>query len=134
MLNRHPSVRESAVIADYGGTGDRRLIAYVVANPERKASVSDLRGFLKLQLPDYMVPAIFTFVERMPLTTNGKLDRRALPRPDKARPELYDCFVAPEKPEEKVLAEIWSEVLQVWPVGIHDNFFDLGGDSIPSHW
>ncbi|MGC2062823.1 MAG: amino acid adenylation domain-containing protein [Thermodesulfovibrionales bacterium] len=130
VLNSCPEVQESVVIADDGGTGDKRLIAYVVSHPGRTVSTKDLRGFLKKQLPDYMVPALFMFLEKMPLTPNGKVDRKALPHPDKARPEFHDGFMAPEKPEEKMLAEIYSEVLQTSPVGIHDSFFELGGDSI----
>ncbi|NEQ20441.1 MAG: amino acid adenylation domain-containing protein, partial [Microcoleus sp. SIO2G3] len=92
----------------------------------------DLRSFLKQQLPDYMVPSAFVLLDALPLTANGKVDRRQLPTPDIAQRELNEAFVAPRTFEEKVLAEIWAEVLGVEQVGIHDNFFALGGDSIRS--
>ena len=130
VLNRHPAVRESVVIATSGdGGGDKRLIAYVVCR-QAPPAIGELRSFLQQNIPDYMVPAGFMFLEKLPLTPNGKVDRRALPVPDRARPELKDAFVAPQSDAEKILAEIWSEILEVQPVGIDDNFFELGGDSI----
>jgi len=122
VLNCHPSVRESVVIVDQMAPGDNRLIAYVVSG-QTIPSITELRDSLKQQLPDYMLPAAFVFLDKMPLTPNGKLDRLGLPHPDGARPELKNAFFAPNKPEEKVLTEIWSDVLQIKPVGIHDNFF-----------
>jgi amino acid adenylation domain-containing protein/non-ribosomal peptide synthase protein (TIGR01720 family) len=91
-----------------------------------------LRQALEQRLPSYMVPAAFVVLERLPLTSNGKLDRQALPPPDFARPELEQAYVAPRTPLESELAQAWSEVLRVQQVGIHDNFFELGGDSIIS--
>jgi amino acid adenylation domain-containing protein len=128
-LNRHPAVRESVVIASETATGDKRLVAYIV--PVKTApTVSELREFLGQQLPDYMLPAVCIFLEALPLTTNGKVDRRALPSPDGARPQLRSQFVAPSSPAEQALARLWSEVLEVDKVGVNDNFFELGGDSI----
>ena len=92
--------------------------------------VPQLRSFLKERLPDYMVPSIFVLLERLPLTPSGKVDRRALPAPDPSRPELEQAYVAPQTPLEQFLALLWCEVLKFDRVGIHDNFFDLGGDSI----
>jgi amino acid adenylation domain-containing protein len=132
VLRQHPDVRESAVAALEEETGDRRLIAYIVADPGSAPSVSDLRRFLGDKLPDYLVPAAFVLLDALPLTPSGKLDRRALPAPDAARPPLEEAFVAPRSPLEQVLAGIWSGVLGVENVGIHDHFFDLGGDSIRS--
>ncbi len=130
-LNRHPAIRESVVVANTTTTADKRLVAYVV--PVATApTVSDLRGYLAQTIPDYMLPAAFVFLSTLPLTTNGKVDRRALPNPDRTRPELTVDFVAPKNTAEKTLAQIWSEVLEVGNVGINDNFFDLGGDSIRS--
>jgi aryl carrier-like protein len=131
--------------------GDKQLIAYIVpTNPKSRVlpfseipsenqhpkiqnpKSSDLRNFLKAKLPDYMVPSAFVLLEALPLTPNGKVDRRSLPAPDTARPELDEAYVAPGTPEEKILSEIWADVLSLEQVGIHDNFFALGGDSIRS--
>ncbi len=130
-LNGHPAIRESVVIAQDSGTGDKRLVAYFV--PRATApNITEMREYLGKKLPDYMVPAVFVSLPSLPLTTNGKVDRRALPSPDGARPELRSQFVAPQTPPEKVLAKIWEDVLELERVGINDNFFELGGDSIRS--
>ncbi|HEX6288636.1 MAG TPA: amino acid adenylation domain-containing protein, partial [Herpetosiphonaceae bacterium] len=92
----------------------------------------DLRSFLKTTLPDYMVPSAFIWLDAFPLTTNGKIDRRALPEPDQSRPELGTALVAPRTPTEEALAAAWAEVLGIERVGVYDNFFGLGGDSIRS--
>jgi acyl carrier protein len=91
---------------------------------------SELRSYLQQKLPEYMVPAAFMFVESMPLTGNGKLDRKALPAPEQTRPDLNEEYTAPRTADEELLAGIWSEVLKVEKVGIYDNFFDLGGHSL----
>jgi amino acid adenylation domain-containing protein len=130
-LNRHPGVRESVVIASDGELGDKRLVAYVVPVGEAP-TITELRDHLKPSLPDYMVPAFFVFLSKLPLTNNGKVDRRALPAPSGERPELEKGFVAPRTEAEKTLARIWSEVLGIAKVGVNDNFFELGGDSIRS--
>ena len=130
-INRHPTIRESVVIAQDDPSGVKRLIAYVVP-VDVAPTVSDLRSHLEVKLPDYMVPAVFVFLASLPLTTNGKVDRRALPKPDGARPDLKQEFLAPRNPSEQLLALIWSEVLQVDKVGVNDNLFELGGDSIRS--
>jgi amino acid adenylation domain-containing protein len=128
VLTEHPGVRDAVVMARDDG-GDRRLVAYVV--PEREdPSVAELRGFVGQRLPDYMVPAAFVLLASLPLTANGKLDRDALPPPEAARPDLADGYVAPRTPTEAKLADIWARVLGIEDVGVHDNFFDLGGDSI----
>ena len=111
---------------------NKRLVAYVVPNTEQSPTAAELRRFLKQKLPEYMVPSAFVQLEALPLTANGKVDRRALRAPDTARPELEDVFVAPSTPEEKILSAIWAKVLSVEQVGINDNFFALGGDSIRS--
>jgi acyl carrier protein len=129
-LNQHPAVRESVVIAREDVLGDRRLVAYVALRQESAPALGELRGFLKQRLPDYMVPSAFVPLQRLPLTPSGKVDRRALPVPDQARPELGKSFVAPRSPIEEVLAGIWREVLGVEQVGVDDNFFELGGHSL----
>jgi acyl-CoA synthetase (AMP-forming)/AMP-acid ligase II len=90
----------------------------------------ELRRFLQERLPDYMVPSTFTLLDSLPLTTAGKIDRRALPPPDQTRPELEKAYVAPRNPTEEVLAALWANVLGLDRVGIYDNFFDLGGHSL----
>ena len=126
----HPVVSESVVVAQEEQPGDRRLVAYVVTRNRTKVDTTELRRFLDDRLPEYMIPSAFVFLDRLPLTANGKIDRAALPLPDHSRPD--SVFVAPRTPVEEVLATIWSSVLGVDRVGVHDNFFDLGGDSILS--
>jgi acyl carrier protein len=129
-LREHPRVRESVVIAREDAPGDKRLVAYIVPGRRIGPSVSELRDFLKERLPDYMVPSALMMLETLPLTPNGKVDRKALPAPDRARPDLEKSFVAPRSPIEKLLAQIWAEVLRLERVGIHDNFFEIGGHSL----
>ncbi|HEX8148210.1 MAG TPA: amino acid adenylation domain-containing protein [Pyrinomonadaceae bacterium] len=132
VLSGHEAVDEVLVVAREDAPGERRLVAYFVAAAGAGAGATDLRDYLKERLPDYMVPSAFVAVERMPLTPHGKIDRRALPAPDASRPELGTAYAAPRNEVEEALAAIWENVLGVERVGIHDNFFDLGGDSILS--
>jgi amino acid adenylation domain-containing protein len=128
-LNRHPGVRESVVMVRPGGGGDRRLVAWIV--PKGHAlSTHDLREHLLHSLPEYMVPAAFVSLERLPLTAHGKVDRRALPEPGETRPDVGQDLVAPRTRTEARVAEIWREVLRLEQVSIHDNFFELGGHSL----
>jgi amino acid adenylation domain-containing protein len=123
VLNQHPAVRETAV-----AVRDQRLAAYVVA----RAAVlpgDELRQFLKERLPDYMIPSAFVSLEALPLTPSGKLDRNALPTPSRARSTRAD-YVPPRTPVEEALAHVWAEVLEVEPLGVHDDFFELGGHSL----
>jgi amino acid adenylation domain-containing protein len=130
VLSQHPAVRESVVLAREEGPGDTRLIAYVVAPQPPGPSTSDLHAFLQAELPHYMIPSAFVLLESLPLSPNGKVDRRGLPAPDQTRPTLADAFVAPRTPVEEVLASIWADILGLERVGIHDNFFELGGHSL----
>src|SRR3972149_657499 len=93
--------------------GDKRLVAYVVSNPEQAPTIGELRRFLKEKLPEYMVPSAFVMLDMLPLTPNGKVDRRALQAPDQARPELEGSFVAPRSPVEELLAGKGGQVLGV---------------------
>lgn len=129
-LSRHAAVRENVVVARENGQGSHHLVAYVVAAHEPAPTVSELRGFLEEKLPEYMVPSAFVLLDAIPLTPHGKVDRGALPTPDGTRPELNKPFVAPCTPTEKLLAQIWAQVLGVEPIGVQDNFFDLGGHSL----
>jgi len=129
VLNQHPDVRETVVIARKNSTGDNQLVAYIVPRQQLALAITDLRRFLKEQLPDYMMPSAFVVLETLPLTPNGKVDRRALPAPEKF-PELEESFVAPRTQIEEILASIWSNILSIDTVGVHDNFFLLGGHSL----
>src|SRR6185503_263267 len=112
---------------------EKRLIAYIVAGQldkeEGGPSISELRNYLKERLPDYMIPSVFVYLDALPLTSHGKIDRRALPAPDAERPALAEAFLSPRSGVEEMLASIWSEVLGV-RVGINENFFELGGHSL----
>jgi len=129
-LSQHPLVRESVVIAREDAPGDKRLVAYLTLSQKAEEIASELRRFLKEKLPDYMVPSAFVLMAAFPLSPNGKVDRRALPAPDEIRPEVARDFVAPKDELELRLIGIWEKVLGVHPVGVRDNFFDLGGHSL----
>jgi aryl carrier-like protein len=131
-LNHHPAIHQAVVLAQQDQSGEKRLIAYVVRQTGQRFTADELRASLKEMLPDYMLPAIFIFLERFPLTASCKVDRRTLPSPQGLRPDLEQAFVAPRSIVEKTLASIWAEALDVQQVGIYDNFFSLGGDSILS--
>ncbi|MBA3468307.1 MAG: amino acid adenylation domain-containing protein, partial [Herpetosiphonaceae bacterium] len=132
VLGQHPAVRETVVLAREDTPGDRRLAAYVVAQPGQEPPISALRAFLQAKLPEYMIPAAFVFLETLPLTRNGKVDRPALPMPQSTRDQLQSQFTAPATAVETLLAEVWAEILDRENIGVHDNFFELGGDSILS--
>ena len=129
-LGQHELIRECVVIVCEDEPGDKRLVAYVVKEGDAVLPVKELRRFLKLRLPDYMVPASFVELESLPLTRNGKLDRQSLPAPERSWSELADEYVASRTPVEDLLTGIWAEVLGVEQVGVHDSFFDLGGHSL----
>jgi thioesterase domain-containing protein len=128
-LSRHPALRESAVVARADGRADARLVAYIESRTSPPPTPNELRAFLRGSLPEFMLPAQFVTLEEMPRTPTGKLDRRALPA-DPARPERTTAHVAPRTPTEAALASIWERLLDVRPIGVDDNFFDLGGQSL----
>ncbi|AFZ01575.1 non-ribosomal peptide synthetase [Calothrix sp. PCC 6303] len=130
LLEQHPQVQETVVVARQDIANDLRLVAYLVTSGDATLSIDELRGFLKQKLPDYMIPSAFVILEALPLTLNGKVDRRSLPTPDNLRPELTAPFQPPQSVIQQQIAQIWQEVLGVDKVGIHDNFFDLGGHSL----
>ncbi|MCW5314094.1 amino acid adenylation domain-containing protein [Nostoc sp. KVJ3] len=130
VLRQHPQVFQAVVIAREDIPGQKRLIAYVIPH-QPQPNADELRHFLKLKLPNYMVPSAFVLLDALPMTPNHKVDYRALPAPDLSRC-AEDKFVAPQTATEERLAAIWSEILRLEQVGIHDNFFELGGDSILS--
>ncbi|MGW2464897.1 amino acid adenylation domain-containing protein, partial [Streptomyces sp. NPDC001761] len=129
-LNTHPGIQTTAVTAREDTPGDKRLVAYVVPTLGHTPATHELRAHLQQQLPDYMVPATYVTLDQLPLTPNGKVDTKALPAPDHHRPDLDTSYTAPRNTTEATIAGVWSDVLGVDTVGIHDNFFQLGGQSI----
>ena len=127
LLNQNEDVQSACVIAREDNPGDKRLVAYLVPQPEIILTIDEIRQFLKAKLPDYMVPNAFVILEALPLTPNGKIDRRALPAPDLQSKGEY---IAPRNPIEEKIAQIWAEVLKLERVSIEDNFFELGGHSL----
>jgi amino acid adenylation domain-containing protein len=130
VLRHAPHVQEVVVIAREDYPADKRLVAYVVARQARRLDLGNLRHFLKGKLPSHLIPSTFVVLDTLPVTFNGKVDREALPALDQSRPELTAAFIAPRTQVERTLAAVWQEVLRVEKVGIHDNFFDLGGHSL----
>jgi len=130
VLGAHPALRECVVAAREDSPGDKRLVAYVVVALDAKPSATELRRFAREKLPEAMVPSVFVFLDRLPLTPNGKVNRKALPTPEASRPELETAYLAPRSDSERTIAKIWQELLRVEKVGLHDNFFDLGGNSL----
>ncbi len=129
-LRQHPTVREAIVLARENAAGEKYLVAYVVAQRESTPTASELRGFLKEKLPDYMMPAVFVPLDALPLMPNGKVDRGALPEPGSTLSQPGRAFVAPRNALELQLSNLWEEVLGIRPIGVTDNFFELGGHSL----
>ncbi|HEV7553726.1 MAG TPA: phosphopantetheine-binding protein, partial [Candidatus Angelobacter sp.] len=137
-LAEHPAVREAVVLAREDAAGEKRLAAYVVPERESEESnngsgrvelrISELREHLLGKLPEYMVPSAYVQLEKLPLNYNGKIDRNNLPQPDTDTPEQE--YVGPRNPTEETLCRLWQEVLRRERVGIHDNFFKIGGHSL----
>lgn len=128
VLNENPAVTQAAVIVREDIPEDKRLVAYLQLNPGYSPKTRELKKSISEQLPDYMIPSTFMILHQFPLTPNGKLDRKALPAPEKTSRET--SFVAPRTPQEQQICAIWESVLGVEKAGIHDNFFDLGGHSL----
>lgn len=131
-LERNPAVQQAVVVMQEDGRGGQRLVAYVVPRHETDPSARDLRSFASEWLPNYMVPSAFVLLEKLPLTSNAKVDRKALPAPDWSRRESEVSYVPPGSPVEVSLVAIWEDILQKEQVGILDSFFELGGDSLPA--
>jgi acyl-coenzyme A synthetase/AMP-(fatty) acid ligase/acyl carrier protein len=132
VLREQPAIAEAVVIVRSEAEGiEQRIVAYLVMEEEERGmTTSELRQRLKERLPEYMIPSAFVMLEELPLTPNGKVNRRALPSPEGLRPGLKTDYIAPQTEAERKIAAIWHEILQFKEVGIHDNFFDLGGHSL----
>jgi acyl carrier protein len=122
--------REVAVVAMETGDGAQRMVAYLVPAAQPAPTVTALRHALAERVPEYMIPSAFVMLPTLPRTATGKVDRKALPPPGRERPALESPFEAPRTPVEEELASIWAGVLGLEPVGIHDPFWELGGDSL----
>ncbi|MFI3156897.1 MAG: amino acid adenylation domain-containing protein, partial [Methylococcaceae bacterium] len=129
-LAEHPAVRQAAVSAHEDREGFKHLVAYVVLQDDFTPDIAELRDFLKRKMPEFMLPSAFMFPAALPVTPNGKLDRKALPVPDMSHRLQHDGFIAPRSPMEELIAGIWSEILSVAAIGSQDNFFEQGGDSL----
>ena len=131
-LREHEQVEDAVVVVHGRTSAEKRLVAYVTLRADAVLKSNELQRFLKERLPDYMVPSLFMILEEMPLTPSGKIDRRRLPEPEVDREDLGTTYVAPRTEVERILVEIWEELLPVDRIGVRDNFFELGGDSILS--
>jgi glutamate-1-semialdehyde-2,1-aminomutase len=129
-LRLHPAIRDVLVTAVGEVHGSKRLVAYVIAEPELVADVNELRQFLGQKLPEYMIPSAFMYLETFPLTANGKINRQALPNPEQTAIKRENHFLPPSDPVQLQLTQIWEELLDIHPIGIRDNFFELGGNSL----
>jgi amino acid adenylation domain-containing protein len=135
VIKLYPLIHEAAVAAKDDGLGGQRLVAYIVVQDrdadldvDLDTNLGELRNFLANKLPDYMVPHTLVIMEKLPVLPNGKLDRKRLPEPDISA--IQREFVAPQTPTQKIMAKIWSEVLGIPKIGLHDNFLELGGHSL----
>jgi acyl carrier protein len=130
VLGQHEAVEQAVVMTREDTPGNPYLVAYLVTPQDPAPASAELRQLLRATLPDYMVPATFVWLEALPLTLHGKVDRRALPAPERTRPELANAYVGARTPVEEKLTEIVAQLLGVEKVGIYDNFFELGGHSL----
>jgi amino acid adenylation domain-containing protein len=129
-LTEHAAVEKCVVIAREDAPGEKRLAAYVVPNREQSPSNDELRSFLKEKLPEHMLPSAYVTLDEIPLTPNGKIDRRALPAPDLSRQQVRNAFVKHRDTIELQLRHIWEQLLRIQPIGVKDDFFELGGHSL----
>lgn len=130
VILEHPGVQESVVVVREDVPNNQRLVAYIVLKADLSTSISELSQFLKQKLPEYMVPSAYLQLDALPLTSNGKIDRKSLLVVEKFRPELKVNYLPPTTEVEQIIAAVWQEVLHLEKVGIHDNFFDIGGHSL----
>jgi amino acid adenylation domain-containing protein len=130
ILKQHPTVEEAVAAVKGEDADDKRLVAYFISDSDESIIVSELRQLFYDSLPEYMAPSAFVKLSEMPMTRTGKIDRNALPEPDQSRPQLQQAYTAPRNQIEQIVAGIWSQVLKLEQIGVHDNFFQLGGHSL----
>ncbi len=129
-ISKNNAVAQVAVTVREDEPGDKRLVAYIVPSENSKLTVADIRKTISGNLPEYMMPSSFVFLNTLPKTPSGKIDRKSLPKPDEKRPEIGTLFVQAATPDEIAISRLWSKLLRIDRVGIDDNFFDLGGNSL----
>ncbi|BAT56842.1 amino acid adenylation domain-containing protein (plasmid) [Nostoc sp. NIES-3756] len=130
VLNQHPDVQTNIVVVREDEPNFKRLVAYIVLNADKKITTTDLQSYLKEKVAGYMIPSAFVILDKLPLTPNGKVNRQALPQPSSLRPELAVSYVKPQTEIEKAIATIWQQALNLTEIGLHDNFFEIGGHSL----
>ncbi|MFT6706360.1 MAG: amino acid adenylation domain-containing protein [Flavobacteriales bacterium] len=129
-LMSHKNILATTILLKGEESADQKLVAYLVAKPDAVINISELRNYVSEKLPEYMIPAVFVLLEKMPLTTAGKVDRVALPEPGKERPLLANSYSPPKTELEQTICQYWQGILQLEKIGIHDKFFELGGNSL----
>ncbi len=129
LLMEHADVKEAAVVAWDSDEAEKRLVAYVVPRSDPPPNATEILQFLQTRLPEYMIPAELVFLQNLP-QTNGKIDRRSLPRPSRTRPNLAQTYIPPSTEIDRRLADIWEGILDIRPIGMRDNFFQIGGHSL----
>ena len=130
LLCEHPAIQEAIVVVREESTTDHRLIAYFLPHADTLPTFGELRNFLKDKLPEYMLPSAFVMLSSIPLTPNGKVDKKALPAPENIKTKSNNAQVLPQTTLERTIAEVWQAVLKVDKVGIYENFFEIGGYSL----
>jgi len=131
VLATHPLVRQATVLVVREDIPEEKMLAaYMVMEGKEKIEDTDIRDFLAKRLPDYMIPTVFVTIDAIPLTPNGKLDRKALPEPILLKDRQIKSFTKPRTPLEKKIASIWKEVFGIDEIGVHENFFEIGGHSL----
>ncbi len=130
VLNQYAAVKEAVVIPQEYDAGDKRLVAYIVPRNAQPPTTQDLKDFLGSRLPEYMVPSAFVILDALPLTPNDKVDRKALPKPDKTNLSLEEEYLSPNNDVEQKLVTLWEQAFRIQPIGIKDDFFSLGGNSL----
>ena len=130
VITRFPRVKDVVVITHGNDHDLNKLVAYIVPEKQAVLNIGELRNHLQNYLPEYMVPSFFMKIDSLPLTSNNKLDRDALPEPDNIRSELSETFIAPQTPTEEIIVSIWQRIFNYGQIGVNDNFFELGGHSL----
>ncbi|MCB9079503.1 MAG: amino acid adenylation domain-containing protein [Anaerolineaceae bacterium] len=130
VLSYHPAIQEVAVVTREDARNTKRLAAYLVLNKDQTTTTSELRHFMQSKVPEYMVPSYFVFLDSLPLTPSGKVNRRELPAPNYIRTQTDQALIVPRNVVETQLIRIWEDLLEVKPIGINDDFFELGGHSL----
>ncbi len=130
VLGEYPGFKNTVVIARDFGPGDKRLVAYIVNSGDEQPKASEIRNYLKTKMPDYMIPSEYVFLKEIPLTPSGKTDKKSLPAPESVRSDDNNNYEEPKDELELQLVKIWEKVLGIKPIGVNDNFFDIGGHSL----